>query len=67
MEIKVNPGKRETKIIGEKNGILIVDVKGKAENNEANKEIIRFFSKKYGKKVKIIRGLKSKRKIIKFL
>ncbi|MEK6952159.1 MAG: DUF167 domain-containing protein [Nanoarchaeota archaeon] len=65
MEIKVNPRKRETKIIGEKEGILIVDIKGKTENNEANKEIIRFFSKKYGKKVKIVKGLKSRRKIIK--
>jgi len=65
MEIKVNPGKRETKIISEKNGIILVDVKGKAENNEANKEIIKFFSKIYGKNVKIVKGLKSRRKIIK--
>ncbi len=66
MEIKVNSGKRETKIIKEKDGILFVDVKGKAEDNEANNEIIRFFSKKFNKNVKIIRGFKSKKKIIKF-
>ena len=67
MEIKVNPGKRETKIIGEKDGILIVDVRGEAENNEANNEIMRFFSKKYGKNVKIMKGLKNRKKVLKFI
>jgi len=67
MKIKVNTGKRETKIVGEKDGILLIDVKGKAENNEANKEIIRFFSKKYGRKVKMVKGLRSRRKVIRFL
>ena len=67
MKIKVNTGKRETKIVGEKDGILLIDVKGKAENNEANKEIIRFFSKKYGRKVKMVKVLRSRRKVIRFL
>jgi len=63
MEIIAYPRKRKTQIIGERNGILLLEVKGKPENNEANNEIIRFFSKQY-KPVKIIRGLKSKRKTL---
>ena len=64
MEIIVYPGKKKTEIIGEKQGVLLVNVKGKPENNEANNEIIRFFSKKYNKPVKIVKGKKSKRKTI---
>ncbi|MEK6826464.1 MAG: DUF167 domain-containing protein [Nanoarchaeota archaeon] len=65
MEIIVHPRKRKTEILEKRNGVLIINVKGKAENNEANNEIIRFFTKKSGKKVKIIRGLRSKRKTLK--
>ena len=66
MEIVVKPGKRKTEIVREENGVVYVNVKGKAENNEANDEVVRFFSKKFGKDVKIIKGLKSKRKILRF-
>ena len=66
MEIVVRPGKRKTEIVKEENGVLYVDVNGKAENNEANEEVVRYFSKKFGKDVKIIKGLKSKRKILRF-
>ena len=67
MEITVHPNKKETKIIGEKDGVLILEVKGKPENNQANNEIIRFLSKKYNKQVKIVKGLKTKRKTLKFI
>jgi len=42
-----------------------VNIKEKAENNKANKEIIRYFSKILKKDIKIIKGLKSKEKILK--
>mgnify|MGYP001567409093 FL=1 len=64
MEIIVNTGKKKTEIIGGKQEVLIVNVKGKPENNEANNEIIRFFSKKYNKPVKIIKGKTSRRKML---
>lgn len=64
VEIKVKPGKPRTEIINEENGILIMNVKGKAVDNEANKEIIRFFSKLIGKKVRILKGVKNKKKVI---
>ena len=65
MEIIVYPNKKKTEIIGKKNDKIIVNVKAKPENNEANKEIIRFFSKQYGQSVTIIKGLKSKNKTLK--
>ncbi len=61
----MNVGKSKTKIVKEKDGLLIIDVKGRAQNNEANNEIIRFFSKKLGRKVKIIKGLRSRNKVLK--
>ncbi len=42
-----------------------VNIKEKAEKGKANKEIIRFFSKMLKKDIKIIKGLKSKEKILK--
>jgi len=62
--IKVRAGKGKTAVVGEENKILVVDVKGKAEDNKANIEIIRFFSRIAGRRVRILKGLKSKRKII---
>jgi uncharacterized protein (TIGR00251 family) len=41
-----------------------VDVKAKPEDNEANIEIIKFFSKLLKKKVLIKTGLKNKEKIL---
>lgn len=65
MEIIVHPNKKKTEIIGKKDNKLILNVKAKPENNEANREIIRFFSKKYKKPIKIIKGLRSKNKVLK--
>lgn len=42
-----------------------VNIKEKAEKNKANKEIIRFLSKMLKKEVRIIKGFKSKEKILK--
>lgn len=42
-----------------------VNIKEKAEDNKANIEIIKFFNKLLKKKVNIIKGLKSKEKVIK--
>lgn len=42
-----------------------VNIKEKAEDNKANIEIIKFFSKLLKKKIKIVKGLKSKEKVIK--
>jgi uncharacterized protein (TIGR00251 family) len=57
-------GCKKTEIIKEKEGILELNVKGKPEGGEANMEIIKFFTKKFKLNVKIIKGLKSKKKVL---
>jgi len=74
MQIKESPFKIIVKPNSFKNEVLGYDcgkgayrvaIKAKPENNKANIEIIRFFSKLLKKRVKIVKGLKSKEKIIK--
>ena len=62
--VKANSSKNE--IIGYDNdkGAYRVSIKAKAEDNKANIGIINFFSKLLKKRVKIIKGLKSKEKVI---
>ena len=47
-----------------KEGKYFLELNAKPKNNEANMELIKFFSKEFKIKVKIIRGLKSKNKLI---
>jgi uncharacterized protein YggU (UPF0235/DUF167 family) len=68
MKVIVKPNKKQTKIISydKENNTYIIEVKGKPINNEVNLELIKFLSKKYKTtNIKIIKGLKSKEKIIK--
>ncbi|MBS3095389.1 DUF167 domain-containing protein [Candidatus Woesearchaeota archaeon] len=62
IEIKVKPNSPDSKIVEKDNG-TIVYVKSKAENNKANIEVIRLFSRRY-KGAKILRGLKSSKKLV---
>jgi uncharacterized protein (TIGR00251 family) len=62
--VRVKPNSPKTRIVSETDSELIVEVAAPAENNKANIELIKFLSKKFGKNVKIIRGLKTKRKLI---
>jgi len=41
-----------------------INIKEKAEDNKANKELMKFLSKFFGKRVKIKSGFRSKEKII---
>lgn len=73
MEIKetkfkaiIKPNSFTNEVIGfdkEKDG-YIIKIKARAEDNKANKELIRFLSKMLGKRVKIKSGIKSREKII---
>jgi len=62
LKIKVNVGKIKTEIVS--SDPFVLNVKEKAEKNKANLEIIKFLSKYFGKRVKIVKGLKSRNKII---
>ena len=61
IKIKVKINQPKTEIV-EKGEVWKVNVKAKPENNKANEEIIKFFSRMFKKKVRITRGLKSKEK-----
>jgi len=63
----IKPNSDNTKIIGYDNykNALIVNVKSKAEDNKANDEIIKFFSRLLKKKVIIKSGLRSREKLLK--
>jgi len=63
--VKPNSAKNEIKKFDEGRKAYRVNIKEKAEDNKANIEIIKFFSKLLKKKVKIIKGLKSKEKVLK--
>ena len=56
-------GCKKTEIINDE-GVIEMNVKGKPENGEANREIVKFFSRKYKCDVNIVRGLKSKKKVV---
>ncbi|MBS3108267.1 DUF167 domain-containing protein [Candidatus Woesearchaeota archaeon] len=62
ISIKVKPNSSQSKIL-EKNNEIVVYVKPKPENNKANLEVIKLFSKEY-KNVKILKGLKSRKKLL---
>ena len=64
LKIKVKPRQKETKIISQSEDEIIVAVKSPPEKNKANLEIIKFLSKHFKIKVRIIKGLKSKNKLI---
>ena len=63
--VKPNSAKNEIVEFDKGRQAYRVNIKEKAEDNKANIEIIKFFSKLSKKKVKIIKGLRSKEKIIK--
>jgi len=64
VRIKVKPNSAKTEIKGVKDGVLFFNVKAPPEDNKANIEIIKFFTRLTKKKVRIKRGLTSKQKIL---
>ncbi len=67
--ITVKPGSSQEKIIETSPGELVVYLRAKAHDGEANNALIKLLSKYYKvpkTSIKIIRGAKSKSKIIEF-
>ncbi len=62
INVKVKTNCSKERII--EGSILKVELKNKAEKGQANKELINLLSKHYGKRIRIIKGLKSKNKLI---
>ena len=66
LRVLVKPGKKKNYVLGydyEKKALLI-EIKAPAQNNKANKEVIRFISKLLKKRVKIKSGHTSKLKTL---
>ena len=63
IEVKVKTNCGKNKIIL-KNDKYFVELNAKPKNNEANIELIKFLSKEFKKKLRIVRGLKSRKKLI---
>ena len=65
-KIIAKPNSRENKIesFDKDRNAYRINIKARAEDNKANIEIIKFWSKALKKKVKIIFGLKSREKMI---
>ncbi|MBN1376769.1 YggU family protein [Candidatus Woesearchaeota archaeon] len=66
LKIRVKANADENKITGydENRNVLKVNIKSPAQYNKANIEIIKLFSKKLNKKVRIKSGLTSKEKLL---
>lgn len=65
-KIIIKPNSSKNEILGydkEKNAYRI-NIKAKPQDNKANIELIKFFSKLLKKRVRIAKGLKSKKKVI---
>ena len=67
--IKVKPGTSQEKIVEKSEGEFIVYLRAKAHDGEANEALVKLLSKHFKvpkTTIKIIRGAKSKNKIIEF-
>ena len=64
--VKANSKKEKVEFNKEKN-LYIVSVKSEAKNNKANLDVIKLMSKFLKKPVKIVKGFKSKKKVIDIL
>lgn len=66
LSLHVRPGAPKTIIRGwdETREALRVDIAAQPENNKANVEVLKFFSKLLKKKVVLIRGQSDRRKVI---
>ena len=66
-EIIVRPNSRKTRIAGydEKRKAYIVEVNAPPEKGKANAEVVKLFSRIFGKKACIISGTKSRKKTVK--
>jgi len=62
--VKPNSSKTEIKAFDCDNQVYHVDVKAHPEKGAANKEIIKYFTKLLKKNVRIISGMKIRRKIL---
>ena len=64
LKLKVTPNSKKTELL-EKEGKLRLYLKAVPEKRKANQELIKFFKKEFGLKVEIVKGEKSREKVLK--
>ncbi len=64
VKIKVKPNSKKQEIVQITDCEYKVNLKEKAENNKTNIELLKLLRKHFGKEVRLIKGLKSKNKIV---
>jgi len=64
LSVKVKSNASKTEIIGFIDGVLHVRVKSVADKGKANAELVKFLRKVTGKRVEIVKGLRSRDKIV---
>jgi uncharacterized protein (TIGR00251 family) len=66
LELRVVPHSSRTELVQENNQLKLY-LKSVPEKDKANKELIKFFKKEFKLKVEILRGLKSREKVLKII
>lgn len=64
IRVKVRTNCPKTEIIENEGNFYKVNVRAAPEKGEANLEIVKFFSKLFKKEVRIVKGFKSKEKVL---
>lgn len=65
MKLKVSTGKTNVQLkLDENEEVLLIDIKSNPEKGKANKEIIKELKKLFKSEVKILSGLKNKKKVV---
>ena len=65
--VKVFPNAGSDGVEESISGELVVRLKAKAKDNKANHSLVKLLSKHYGADVRILSGVKSKRKVVEIL
>ncbi len=65
IKLKVIPGAGEDKIVGERNGYLVVKLTAQPDKGKANKSLIKFLAAEWGIKKSIISVISGERSRIK--
>ena len=67
LKIRVKTGAQKTQLLGWEGDVLRIAVKAQPKKGKANMEIVKLFKKEFNKEVKIVKGLKSRDKLIDIL
>ena len=68
IKVIVKPNSKKSRMLGfdKEKEAYRVEIKAPAEKGKANMELVRFFSRLTKKRARIIKGLKSKEKVLRF-